>query len=122
MSLSKHSSRLTEVAPGAANEAVRNPSSVMESRGVKGYGIQRAEAEEFLNGNGARIVDVARDDSLAEHNWEGFRYCVSKGGSLYGKSRAIIMKAKIYVTLKQGILDPQGKAIACARLTGGSRM
>ena len=87
-------------------EAVRNPSSVMESGGVKGfikrhvpevfwrwyvdlkyavrepvmetYGIERAEVEEFLNGNGARIVDVVKDASVAEANWEGFRYCVTK--------------------------------------------
>ena len=51
--------------------AVREP--VMET-----YGIERSEVEEFLKSNGARIVDVVKDASVAEHNWEGFRYCVTK--------------------------------------------
>lgn len=90
-----------------SNEAGCNPSPVMESEGIKGlikrrvpelfwrwyvdrkyavrepvmetYGIERAEVEEFLNGTGAHIVDVVNDASVAEHNWEGFRYCVTKG-------------------------------------------
>ncbi len=90
-----------------SDEAVRNPSPVMGSVGVKRfikrhvpellwrwyvdlkypvrepimetYGIERAEVEEFLNGNGARIVDVVKDASVAVANWEGFRYCVTKG-------------------------------------------
>ncbi len=96
-----------------SNMAVRNPSSVTESRGAKGfikrhvpelfwrwyvdrkyavrepimeaYGIERAEVEVFLNGNGARIVDVVNDASVAvedvsvgKYIWEGFRYCVTK--------------------------------------------
>ena len=96
-----------------SNMAVPNPSSVTESRGVKGfikrhvpelfwrwyvvrkyavrdpimetYGIERAEVEEFLIANGARIVDVVNDGAIPEEDasvgkyiWEGFRYCVTK--------------------------------------------
>jgi SAM-dependent methyltransferase len=89
----------------ASNESVRNSSPVMESVGVKGfikqhvpemfwrwyvdlryavrepvmemYGIERAEVEEFLDGNGARIVDVVKSTTGGK-NWEGFRYCVTK--------------------------------------------
>jgi ubiquinone/menaquinone biosynthesis C-methylase UbiE len=89
-----------------SKDAVHNPSSIMESGRVKGfikqhmpellwrwyvdlkyafgepvmetYGIERAEVEEFLNDNGARIVDVVNDFSVAVINWEGFRYCVTK--------------------------------------------
>ncbi len=96
-----------------SNKAVRTPSSVMEPGGGKGfikrhvperlwrwyadrkyavrkpkmetYGIERAEVEELLHGNSARIVDVVNDASVGVEDvsagkviWEGFRYCVTK--------------------------------------------
>jgi hypothetical protein len=41
------------------------------------YGTERAEVEEFLRNNGARIIDVV-ENSAAGASWEGFRYCVTK--------------------------------------------
>jgi ubiquinone/menaquinone biosynthesis C-methylase UbiE len=88
----------------AAKESVYAPSPGMERSGVKGfikrhvpelswrwyadrkyaarepvmqmYGTERAEVEEFLSNNGARVIDVVDDKAGA--SWEGFRYCVIK--------------------------------------------
>lgn len=42
------------------------------------YGIKQQKVVEFLNGNGAIIVDVVQDQG-AGPNWTSWRYCVAKG-------------------------------------------
>jgi 2-polyprenyl-3-methyl-5-hydroxy-6-metoxy-1,4-benzoquinol methylase len=46
-------------------------------RGIDMYGIKREEMIHFLEENGARIMDIKRDQSLVKW-WVSVRYCVTK--------------------------------------------